>query len=62
MKREKPNSTYVISVVLIIAIVIWGVLAGDSFQAAGTAAFSFLSGKFGWFYVLAMTSFVVYAI
>lgn len=69
MRKNEPNkspgapedkSTYIISLILVLAIVAWGVISGSSFQAVGNAAFSFISGKFGWFYVLSMTSFVVF--
>ena len=70
MRKEEPskfhgspsgNSTFIISILLVLAIVVWGVISGSSFQAVGNAAFNFISDKFGWFYVLSMTGFVVFA-
>lgn len=56
------NLTYVVSVAITILVVLWGVVSGSSFEAAGSAAFSFLSTNFSWFYVLAMSAFVVFSI
>ena len=56
------NLTYVVSVAITILVVLWGVLSGSSFEAAGNAAFSFLSTNISWFYVLAMSVFEVLSI
>ena len=61
-KKTGINQTYGISVVIILLIVAWAVLSGKSFEAAGNAAFAFLSVNFSWFYVLAMSSFVVFSV
>lgn len=63
-KQKSPgsNQTYIISVAIILLVVAWGVLSGSTFEAAGNLAFQFLSTNFSWFYVLAMSTFVVFSI
>ncbi|MBT9683769.1 BCCT family transporter [Pseudoflavonifractor sp. MCC625] len=60
-KREK-NITYTISVILIVALVLWAVLSGSLFEAAANTAFTFLSVNFSWLYMLAMSAFVIFSI
>ncbi|OFT34956.1 glycine/betaine ABC transporter [Corynebacterium sp. HMSC08A12] len=43
---------------LILAVVLWGVLGGDSFAAFASTALSYVVGDWGWLYVLAGTVFV----
>lgn len=43
---------------LILAVVLWGVLGGDSFAAFASTALSYVVGSWGWLYVLAGTVFV----
>ena len=61
-KQNSRNTTYIISVLITTVLVLWAVVSGSTFEAAANAAFSFLGGNFSWFYMLAMTSFVVFAI
>ncbi len=62
MKNNKKNMTFIISLVIVVAMVVWGLGFPKSFEAAGTAANGFLTSNFSWFYALTMTSFVVFAI
>lgn len=59
---KKENRVFIVSLMVVFAIVAWGLIAASSFESAANSAFSFLVSKFGWFYLLSMTSFVVFAI
>jgi len=61
MKKQNNNVFYA-ALVIVLAIVVFGVLTPGPFETAANAAKSFLSGNFGWFYLLTMTSFVVFSI
>jgi len=60
VKRE--NRVFIISLVVVFAIVAWGLMSASSFESAANSAFSFLVGNFGWFYLLSMTLFVVFSV
>jgi len=59
---KKDNSTFYISIVITLSIVLWGLLMPQSFEKIGNATFGYLVTNFGWFYTLAMSSFVVFCI
>ena len=63
-KQQKPgaNQTYYISLVIILAIVVWAIASGSSFEAAGNLSFQFLATNFSWFYMPVMTAFVVFSV
>lgn len=61
-KVKKSNKVYNISLIVVFAIVAWGLFAAESFSTASTNAFLFLVSKFGWFYLLSMSLFVIFAI
>lgn len=56
------NAVFTISLVLTLAITIWGILMPEQFKAVGDISFSFLVSKFGWFYLAVMSIFVVFSI
>ncbi|PAB59828.1 glycine betaine uptake BCCT transporter [Anaeromicrobium sediminis] len=60
--NKKDNKVFVISVIVTILIVAWGIFAPSNFEMAAKGAFNFLVGNFGWFYMISMFSFVVFAI
>lgn len=62
MNKTKNNKVFHISLVIVFAIVLWGLVAADNFSSVATSAFDFLVSKFGWFYLLSMSTFVVFAI
>lgn len=66
MKKKKFNlkkeSIFIVSMLLVFAIVLWGLLHTSSFESTANTVFNFLSGNFSWLYTLAMTSFVVYVL
>ena len=61
-KTNKQNQVFYISLIAVFAIVAWGLLSAESFGNASTSAFNFLVSNFGWFYLLSMTSFVIFAV
>lgn len=62
LKKGKINVVFAVSLVVVFAIVLWGLVAADNFEAAANAAFSFLVSKFGWLYLLSMSLFVIFAV
>lgn len=62
MSKSKINKVFGISLVVVFAIVLWGLMFAESFETSANAAFNFLVNQFGWFYLLSMTLFVVFAI
>ncbi|MFW6410030.1 MAG: BCCT family transporter, partial [Halanaerobiales bacterium] len=60
-KREK-NPVFYISLIIVFAIVLWGILFQQSFATAANSAFNFLISNFGWFYLITMSIFVIFAI
>lgn len=60
--ERKDQTVFFVSLVVLALVVAWGLLGAESFKAAGLTAFNFLTTKFGWFYVLSMTSFVVFSV
>jgi len=61
MKGKKLNAVFVISVIITVAICLWGIILPENFTAAANGSMSFLSTNFGWLYSVAMTLFVAYA-
>lgn len=57
---KKDNSVFIISLIIVVAFSAWGIIAPDSFGAAAGGIFSFLTEKFGWFYLFSMFLFVVF--
>lgn len=60
--EKQDNSTFYISLVIILFIVLWGFFMPQNFEKVGNATFGYLVKNFGWFYTLAMSSFVVFCI
>lgn len=59
---RKDNTVFWISLFVVLAIVGWGLVMPASFEKVGSNLFAFFVGKFGWFYLLSMFSFVVFSI
>jgi glycine betaine transporter len=60
---EKPNKqVYYISLAITFSIVLWAILAKDSFSNTANALLGFLSNNFGWAYLLSMLVFVIFAL
>ncbi len=60
--NKKINNTYIIALVISLAIVGWGLAFPTSFEAVGNKLFEMFVTKFGWFYSLSMTAFVGFVI
>ena len=50
----------IIAAVLVLAVVVWGLAAGDSFSSFTAAALDFVVSDFGWLFMLAGTAFVAF--
>ena len=61
-KNPKDNFVYILSMGVTSMVVAWGLLSPGSFGAAANAVFSFLTGYYGWGYMLAMNCFVLFPI
>lgn len=61
-EMKKDNSVYYISLVVVFAIVGWGIFAPTNFGGAANAVFNFLVEKFGWLYLISMFSFVAFCV
>ncbi len=55
MNAKKDNLVYFSSVIVMVVLVAWGLVAQDSFSQATKAIFNFLTHYLGWWYMLAMT-------
>lgn len=60
--KKQFNYTFVISIIITIAVVIWGIASPSTFENMANATFGFLVDKFGWFYTITMMSFVGFAV
>ena len=56
------NNVFYISLVVVFAIVLWGLVAPGNFGNAANGLFNYMVGNFGWFYLVAMFSFVGFCI
>ena len=61
-KVSKDNKVFHISLGFSIVIVLWGILAQNSFANFASALLNFLTNKFGWLYLISMLSFVIFAL
>ena len=59
---KKDNTVFIVSLIVVLAIVAFGLLTPDAFSDVAGGVFDFLVGNFGWFYMITMTSFVVFSI
>ena len=57
---KKINSVYLISLVCVTILAVLGIAVPEAFGNAANIAFAFLTGNFGWFYLLAMFFFVAF--
>lgn len=61
-KLKKDNSVFYISLILAISIVLWGIIAQNSFSSFANSLMNFLKTYFGWSYLIAMFIFVLFAL
>lgn len=63
MKKDNFwNPVFTISIVVVVIIVGLGALMPEAFGNVTSASFDFLVGNFGWFYILTMSTFVVFSL
>lgn len=60
--RQRDDTTYFLSITLMILLVLTGLTVPDDFGSAASAVFNFLSKYLGWWYMLAMNLFVAFPI
>ncbi len=58
----KNNTVFIISLVVVFAIVAWGLLAPSSFGNAASGLYSYLVDNFSWLYLISMFLFVVFCV
>lgn len=58
--KGKGNSVFIISLVIVAAIAIWGIISPKSMGKVGDSVFVALTKNFGWLYLMAMFLFVVF--
>lgn len=61
-KIKKNNDVFIVSLVITVAVVLWGVVSPKSFETAANSAFGYLTGSFGWLYLISVTLFVFFCI
>ncbi len=59
---KRDNTVYIVSLVVTIALVTWGLAAPGPFGVAAKSAFDFLIKYLGWWYMLIMTGFVLFCL
>ncbi|SHH15639.1 glycine betaine transporter [Thermosyntropha lipolytica DSM 11003] len=62
MDKKQNNSVLYISIAVVLAIALWGLISPEAFGKYANSLFGFLVDKFGWFYLLAMFTFVVFSL
>ncbi|KAB3530002.1 glycine betaine uptake BCCT transporter [Alkaliphilus serpentinus] len=62
MVKKENNNVFIISLIVVFAIVLWGLILPENFESTATALFNYLVGNFGWFYLVSMFSFVGFSI
>jgi len=60
--KERGREVFVISLVIVFAIVLWGIAMPDSFGNVANSIFNYLTSNFGWFYLITMTLFVIFCV
>jgi len=62
MKAKKDQSVFIISLVVVFLITLWGLVIPDNFGKVANGLFKFFVVNFGWFYLLSMFTFVIFAV
>lgn len=61
-KKRKDDSVYYISLAIIVLIVVVGLVFPTQFENIGNLLYKVIVGNTAWFYMLTMTSFIIFAI
>jgi len=62
VKRKSKNQVFYTALIVVFAIVAWGLFMPKNFESTANSIFDFLVGNFGWFYLLSMSSFVIFSV
>ncbi|WP_085524158.1 glycine betaine uptake BCCT transporter [Tuberibacillus sp. Marseille-P3662] len=62
MKKGKLTTVFIISVIMSFAFVLWGAFAPDNLSNVTTTIQTFLQLKFGWFYLISSSIFLIFSI
>ncbi|XCP84557.1 BCCT family transporter [Roseburia hominis] len=62
MNKKKMNPTFVISLIIVAIIVVWGLGFPGSFETVATVTKGFITDNFSWFYAAVMTGFVAFVV
>src|SRR6056297_2638953 len=60
--KERGKEVFYISLIVVFAIVIWGITMPNNFSNIANSLFNYLTGSFGWFYLITMTLFVIFCV
>ncbi|MFN2363969.1 MAG: BCCT family transporter [Halarsenatibacteraceae bacterium] len=60
--KERGKEVFHISILIVFAIVLWGIAMPDNFSAVANSLFDFLTVNLGWFYAITMTLFVIFCL
>ncbi|GAB3346139.1 glycine betaine uptake BCCT transporter [Modestobacter lapidis] len=61
-ERSKLGPVFYVSIAIAVLFVIWGVFFSESMESFNATAMSAVTGAFGWVYLLATTSFIVFLV
>lgn len=61
-KTKKNETVFIVSMLIVVLIVAWGLLLPGNFETVANASFNFLSKNFGWFYTFMMTAFIAFSV
>ncbi|MBU5440261.1 BCCT family transporter [Tissierella sp. MSJ-40] len=61
-RKQKNNTVFYVSLIISIAIVLWGIVAKENFANFANSLLNFLTTNFGWAYLISMFLFVIFAL
>ena len=56
------NPVFTISMTIFIILVVWAFAGANSFNNMTNSAFDFLTGKFGWLYIMSVAAFLIWCL
>jgi glycine betaine transporter len=62
MDTKKDRSVFIISLIVVFLITLWGLVIPDNFGKFANGLFKFFVTNFGWFYLLSMFAFVIFSV
>lgn len=61
-EKKSLNGAFIVSVILTLAVCVWGIALPESFGAAANGSMRFLTSNFSWPYCSSMTLFVLFCV